>query len=898
MGLGVDSSPENFSQERNPKQGYYLNHSTQLMNPDQKNKANASRRAKSLRCAVALAVYTLPAIAVAQSAEPKLFELDPLVVTSQAEIQEISLERYRESDAITNVVSSDAIGQFVDQNVAESLHRLPGISITRDQGEGRFVSIRGIESALNTTTVNGMRIGTPEDGNRNLPLDIIPSGTVQILEVTKVPTPDMPGDSIGGAINISTQSAFERKGQEITYSLMGTYSDLTKDLGPKLKVGYSNLIGIGGGEDNFGISFGISYQDRDFGSDNIETEYDYLENEDTGLDVLAPIETQLRMYTINRERLGLSLDLDFSPSDGNEFFLNTLLSQFTDAETRQRSIFIFEDGDLTSSNTGRFEFEDIEEDGFRRRIRFRTQEKEIFAISTGGRHALDNWNIDYLIGLSKATEEVPDEIEGRFEKTGDPLGATVNAGSGIPSFVINNGGVADDSHLRNENYELDRVVREGVDVEETTRNFALNFERLSDRDSLLPKIKFGFDARFTEKEVDITEFELRAVPSLNLADFTSSRRSFPFNNLGDGISSSAFRSYYASNRGDFSERPRDMEENIILNTVQDFEADEDVYAGFLMGTWDWSDWRLIAGTRIERTDFNADGNEIVLDINGDLDSVNPSKGSSKYTNFLPGLHLRYEGFDNMVIRGAWSNTIGRPNFDDLAPNAQINREDSEVTIGNPDLDPYEAANFDLMFDYYLPASGIFSAGIFYKDIDNYIVEFTTTSDPEFPGFEVERPINGTDARVYGLELNWEQQLGEWSDVLEGFLMGVNATFLDTKFKIAERSGETFILPRASEQVFNLYLGYELGRFSTRLSSNWRSEFIDEIGGSKEFDIYVADHNQWDLTFAYRIRPGLELVAEIGNITDEPLELYQGSKGNNLQLEEYGTTYNLGIKGHF
>lgn len=868
------------------------------MTPDRNNKSHSSRRARSLRYAGAFAAISLPVTAFTQSGEPELFELDPLVVTSQAEIQAISLERYKESDAIKNVVSADAIGQFVDQNVAESLHRLPGISITRDQGEGRFVSIRGIESALNTTTVNGMRIGTPEDGNRNLPLDIIPSGTVQILEVTKVPTPDMPGDSIGGAIDISTKSAFEREGREISYSLMGTYADLTDDLGPKLKIGYSDLIGIGGGEDNFGISFGISYQDRDFGSDNIETEYDFLENEESGQDVLAPIETQLRQYIVNRERLGLSVDLDFSPSDGNEFFMNALLSQFTDAETRQRSIFIFEDGDLIRTDNGEFEFNEIEEDGFRRRIRFRTQEKEIFAISAGGRHELDNWNIDYLIGLSKATEEVPDEIEGRFEKTGDPLGATVNAGRGIPSVVVRAGGAAVDSHLRNENYELDRVVREGVDVEETTQNLGLNFQRLSDPDSLLPEIKFGFDARFTEKEVDITEFELRAVPSLNLADFTGSRRSFPFNNLGDGISSKAFRSYFASNRGDFNERPRDVDENIILNTVQDFEADEDVYAGFLMGTWEWSDWRLIAGARVERTDFSSDGNEIILDIDGDLDSVNPTSGSSKYTSFLPGLHFRYEGFDDMIIRLAWSNTIGRPNFDDLAPNTEINLEDSEVTVGNPDLDPYEASNLDLMVDYYLPGTGIFSAGIFHKDIDNYIVDFTTTSDPDFPGFEVERPINGTDARVYGLELNWEQQLGEWSGVLEGFLMGANATFLDTEFKIAERSGETFMLPRASEEVFNLYFGYEGGRFSTRLSSNWRDKFLDEIGGSREFDIYVADHNQWDLTFSYRIQPGLELVAEIGNITDEPLELYQGSKGNNLQLEEYGTTINVGIKGRF
>src|SRR5690606_9439752 len=140
--------------------------------------------------------------------------------------------------------------------------------------------------------------------------------------------------------------------------------------------------------------------------------------------------------------------------------------------------------------------------------------------------------------------------------------------------------------------------------------------------------------------------------------------------------------------------------------------------------------------------------------------------------------------------------------------------------------------------------------------------------------------------------------GEWSSALEGFLIGTNATFLDTEFEINERTGETFQLPRASEEVFNLYLAYERGRLSTRLSANWRSQFLDEIGESREFDIYVADHNQWDLTLSYRIRPGMEIIAEISNLTDEPLELYQGFKGNNLQLEKYSTTFNLGIKGRF
>lgn len=137
-------------------------------------------------------------IALAQSDR-----IDEIRVQSQRVAINDALNRYRASDGISNFLAADDIGQFVDQNVAENLQRLPGISITRDQGEGRFVSVRGIAAGLSTVTINGMRIGTPEDGSRAVPLDIIPSGSVDLLEINKVPTPDMPGDAVGGNASAS-----------------------------------------------------------------------------------------------------------------------------------------------------------------------------------------------------------------------------------------------------------------------------------------------------------------------------------------------------------------------------------------------------------------------------------------------------------------------------------------------------------------------------------------------------------------------------------------------------------------------------------------------------------------------------------------------------------------------
>lgn len=845
--------------------------------------------------ALSAVLLTAPAL-IAQTTAEEIVELEPMVVTTQAGAQAAALDLYRASDALKRVVSADEIGQFVDQNVAEALQRLPGISVTRDQGEGRFVTIRGIESGLNTTTVNGMRIGSSEDDTREVPLDLIPTGSVQSLEVIKVPTPDMPGDSIGGAINIASASAFDRPAKTFSYRLGGTYSTLTEDLGPRLELGYSTLLGD---DESLGLSFGINYQDRDFGSDNHETEYDFLENEATGEDVLVPLESQYRIYDVNRERLGANFNLDYRPSNSTELFFRTLYSRFTDAETRQRLIFIFEDGTLENVANGVANYSDIEAGGFRKRVRFRTQDKDIIALAAGGKHEFENWTLDYRLGYSDATEDAPDEIEGRFEYNGgDDLDATVAFGSGRPTIAISRAGSPDTSHATNANQELNRVVREAKLVEETDTNLSLNAARIFDLTSGKLTLKFGADGRFKEKDVDVTEFEERDVPDLGLDNFTANIRSFPFGYFGDGISSAAFLEYYEANRDDFAQRPQDVAENNLLNAIGDFSATEDVTAAYLMGTYDTGAWRFIAGARFEDTDFTADGGELEIDADGDFTGVTPRRVSNNYDNFLPAFHARYNVSESLVARFAWSNTLARPSFGDLSPNALINLEDSEVEAGNPNLDPYESTNFDFIIDWYLPASGVFSAGVFHKDIDNYIVDFTTDSDPEFPGFEVERPVNGTSAEVTGFEFNWEQRLVQWSEALDGFLFGANLTLLDTEFTLAQRAGETFDLPLASETVYNVYLGYERGPFSLRLSLNRRGEFLDEIGDDTDFDIYVNEHTQFDLTASWRVRPGLDFNIEVVNITDEPLELYQGRPGNNLQLEEYGPTINFALRGSF
>jgi TonB-dependent receptor len=819
---------------------------------------------------------------------------EDVTVTAQVAALRDALNRYRTSSSLTNFVAADDIGQFVDQNVAESLQRLPGVAITRDQGEGRFVTVRGMDASLSTVSINGMRIGTPEDGSRQVPLDVIPVGAIETLEVTKTPTPDMPGDAIGGSVNVRSASAFDRSGRTLTYRLEGSRANLSGDISPKGQFTFSDVLSVNG-RPTLGISFGANHLDRTFESDNTEVVYNFLD--DLGTDQFTIEELQHRKYFVNRKRTGANLNLDYRPSVGNQFYVNTLFSRFTDAETRQRSIFVFTEGDLAAFDGRSGRFEDIDDGGFRRRIRFRTKEQDTLALALGGSHILNRWNLDYELGRSVTRERVLDENEGRFSFTGGDRDITFAIGSGLPTFTVLRNGAPDQLYLDNAGYTFDRVVLvpKIVDDDDTSVRGNAEYRTVSGMTALM--FKTGVDLRFKNKFADVAEVELRRGPALNLSQFTTGAPAFSMGLLGPGISSSGWMDFYGANAAQYSARPQDVDANTILERGSDYEATENVMAGYVMGTIARGKWRLIPGVRVEHTTYDATGNQLTIDEDGDL-SVSDRSVDSSYTNVLPGLHFRYDASERLVVRTALSRTMARPSFSAMSPRFTLNNEDLEIEAGNPDLKPYTSTNLDLTVDAYTGDSNVVSVGGFYKRINDYIVGVTTNNDAAFPGYEVSRPVNGTEASVWGVEVNVEQELRVVSEALDGFLIGANATLLRTRLDVAQRPNESFGLPLSADRAGNVFLGYERGPFSGRVSYTRRGEYLNTLGDDANFDVYVEGNTQVDFVASWRVRRGFELVMEGANLTDAPLQLYQGSKGFTFQRELYGRTFAFGIKGRF
>lgn len=808
-------------------------------------------------------------------------DLDRVEVRPQLESQTRAVDLKRSSDAIEDAVSSDAMGVYPDKNVAESLQRLPGVSVTRDQGEGRFVVIRGLDANLNSVSVDGIAIGTSEDSSRAAPLDVIPSDSTERLRVVKSPTPDMPGDAIGGAILVESASAFDRDGRSLRGKIEASHQQLSGETSPKAAFNYSEVFA-----DTFGVAVGVNYQKRTFESDNTEVEYGTYEG--GADDDLFATSLQRRKYEIERKRIGANLNLDWHPDEDNRYYLRTLYSQFDDAETRQRTIFDFGDEGITALGGNQYRVDDLAADSIQKRMRYRTKKENTFAASMGGENRLSGAVVDYKVGYTRTEERVNDEMEARFEYAGDDLSATIDQNSRVPRIALSDAGWMD-----NGNYDFDRMVLSPKRVDDKEHSAQVNLRFDGDNASY----KFGLLGRWRDRDVDSNERELRVGPDIALSDWTTGTPEHRGGTLGQGMSSDAMRRYWAQFGGQYSARPQDAGGNALASLEEDYTAREDIFASYAMGTWDIGALRVIGGVRVENTQFSATGNSVDVASNGRTYTVTPLTVSRSYSNVLPGLHLRYDAGDAWVLRAAANKTVSRPSFGDIAPRVGLSRGDEEVRIGNPQLDPYESKNIDLSLEKYIGTTGILSLGLFHKSIDGYIVNTVSTSDPAYPDFTVTRVINGNKATVKGAEFNWQQQLAFLPAGWDGLLVGASGTWLDTDFDpgLAGRERDDFMLPRASKHVYTAHVGYEKAGFSTRVAAVYRSEYLDTLGDSRAYDIYVAPNTQLDFSLDYKITANVSVYLEAQNLLDKPLELYQGTRARTLQMEEYGRTYALGLK---
>jgi TonB-dependent receptor len=329
-----------------------------------------------------------------------------------------------------------------------------------------------------------------------------------------------------------------------------------------------------------------------------------------------------------------------------------------------------------------------------------------------------------------------------------------------------------------------------------------------------------------------------------------------------------------------------LEEYIPSN----FVAAETIIGSYVMTDHQFSEkFSAIAGLRLESTSIDYTGN--IYDI--DNEEFSAAKGDQSYSNFMPGLHLKYDADLNSVIRFAWTNTIARPNYYDLVPYAFFSPEDEELERGNPLLKPTTAMNFDLMAERYYENVGLLSFGGFYKDINDFVYTITTQgySDPQFgSNLQYSRPENGGTASVYGFETSFQRQ------ILKNFGIYINYTYTRSNTTgIEDRENDKLELPGTAKNMFNASLSYENRKFVARASLNYASDYLDEIGGENFEDRFYDKQTFLDINASYAITPKWRLFFEGNNLTNQPLRYYQGIRSRTMQMEYYNARINFGLK---
>ena len=832
---------------------------------------DVSIRSSSLRLsALALAITASTSLA-AQTQQPEVVE-----VIGQAAQLEQALDDQRRANTIKSVVHADAIGQLPDDNAAEALQRIPGLSVERDQGEGRFVRVRGLGSDLNSVTINGTLVPAPEDDRRAVAMDVLPSELVQSLSVVKTLTPDMDANSLGGTIEVESLSAFDHDGLFYSLSAEGSHDENTSKNSPKLSGAFSNRFSIGEGVDNFGIATAFSWQEREFGSDNVETGGAWDFDDEARLE-----ELEQRRYDITRERTGFGLNLDYRPDDHSEVWLRTLYSRFKDDEVRQGLVAEFADPQLAG------EFGDAE---VTRELKAREETQEVKSFVFGGKRQLGDWGVSAQAGYSKAGEDSPGGIgNAAFEGNDDFAG--IGYGGGRKPRL--RGGP--DLHDPN-NFTLTEVEWEKQKTTDTEKNIKLDLTRDFYLSGMPSQLAFGGKLSRREKDSDLDIWVYEDFDELGFTDeqlslsrFDRGTTDYGLGRMGPRISDRAVKDLISGlDRAAFY----DEEES----RINDFNIEEDINAAYLMNTLDIDDLRIIAGLRYEGTRLKARGTGLT---DGEFSASNTN---NKYDHWLPGLHAIYQLNDQTQLRAAWTNTVVRPTFGQLFPGFLL--DDDEAEFGNPDLKPLESANFDLGIEHYMGRAGAVSAFLFYKDIDNFIYSADVAGTGDYVGFsEAITSVNGDSAEVYGLELAYSQKFSWLPAPWNGLLVNANTTFTHSDADIEQfdqdlgaMRSRSIRLPGQSDVTGNLTVGWENDQLSLRLSTNYKSNYLTEVGDvlDSRYDYKVDDQLFVDFSASYFLRDNLQLFFEAQNLTDESYYVYTGKRRYNSQYEEYGPSYKIGL----
>ncbi len=855
---------------------------------------------------------------------PVSIALNVVEVQGKAEGQIRALVEQKKAESIKNIVSAEQIATFPDMNAAEVMQRIPGITLQRDQGEGRFVQLRGTPPELTNFNVNGEQIPSPQGGVRYVGMDIIPADQIDFIEVSKVMTPDMDADGIGGSVNVKTKEAAGEK-PELRAVLAGGYNHLRKTPNYQLQFTYGQRFG------RFGFNLNSSYFQNNQGSDNIEYEFvkgPFFGSQNAGVNnfFVQYREVQFRHYDITRTRLSVSPTLDFKFNEHSFLYLRAMYNNFRDDETRRRLIYELDDA-LSETY---YLYGGVVHD-----IKDRLKEQELSTLSLGGEHQIGKVTLDYQLFYAYAQESEPDRLEAAFENPGQAIAISLDTTDReYPRIMFPNPANAVNATNYGK-FTLDELLLEERLVRDKNFTPRVNLTwPYSISTSSKGYVKFGGKIRMKDKRRDIRSQDFGAYtpqstlypgvgPALSLVTVDDGFRETNLLNKGYQLeympSPVILREFYETYPQLFV---FDRVATRSQSYGEDYKAKEKIFAAYGMFRHDFGRHMLLGGGRYEKTVIDYQGALVVLDGKR-LVGVDTLIDQRTHVFFLPQLQWKYSIHENLNIRAAITYTYSRPNFDDVLPYREQDRE--EVKYGNPDLKYPRSTNLDFLVERYF-GKGLVTGGVFYKAIDDFVFffkRFAHEGDPkDFSLVEITKAINGNKATVYGAELQAQFKLSFLPGFLRQFGIYTNYTYTqseslvnkrlpanftdaivvfgddDANFFSPSEDKEKISLPGQARNTANLALFYDSKRFFARLTANYHDAFLYRLGADADLDEYYDQEFRLDFTANYDLTKNLNVFADVINLTNTPLRYYLGNS-DRIKLQEFYSWWGrMGVKLNF
>lgn len=806
------------------------------------------------------------------------------VITGEAVGTARAVNEQRAAPVLTNVVAADFMGQLPDKNIAEAAMRVPGVDLYRDKNEGRFIEIRGIDPVYVGVSINGVRASTSENGTREMALDVISSAMVAGLEVTKVTTPDLEADAVGGSVNIRTRSGFDQEGAQAMLALGTNWSTQEDRHGGYDASAYYGNQYFGG---KLGVFIGVNAEYRPFTDYATQGIAAWSQVNFGGQPYWLYGGNDFRHYDMQRWRHGLDVSLDYKLGASSTVFVRLATSFYEERDsysfiepTYSKYSSIVNITNYTSATVvlpakAMVQADNLVNNG-----------KINFSLVGGVNTTLGPWTNLGEVGYTLGKYDRP-QVSLKFTNS---AAMTMTYSFTDPYHPVL-GQTAGPSFLDPASYSFS--------TSSAFTNTASGMHEKSIRDDLrrdftlggLPAfVKIGAEYRDKDSHQASSSSSIGSIP-FSLASVVVPDNQY---NMGGFIPMrmlpQAMWSYFQLPSG------FPLTYSASSSLLASFKALEHIDAGYAMGGVTVGRLKVTAGVRDEDTHFQIVG----WQYNSTTGVLAPVTYVTDYNNVLPDVVLTYEITPKTLVRASWTNTLARPDYKYTIPGRTVADSAHTVTEGNPSIPALKAENWDASLEHYFASLGVISAAVYYKSVTNFPYASGNAGIDPFTGYAVSTSLAAPAGWVEGLEADWTQRFSFLPAPFDGLGATVNLTLNQSRIQYPTRPGESLPFVGLSKNYLTAALTYEKSGLQLKLAAQHHSPRIQvdsALGANSTQDIYEDAYTQVDFGSSYAFSRHWQVYVNLANLTRTPFKSYYGGTTSKkiYFYEQYGMNGEIGVR---